>query len=360
MTQPATMLATVVAAVDPQVRACGPKSREAWLCSTIYRITGSEDAAEVADTLAKPARIVFAVVLAWVATRLGRRLVRRVARRVREAPHASPFRGTAEQPAVTDLERQRRAQRVDTLASVLCNVVSVLVWATAGLVVLGELGLDLAPLIAGAGVATVVVGFGAQTVVRDFLAGLFMVLEDQFGVGDVIDVGEASGTVEWVSLRVTRLRDVEGVVWYVPNGEIKRVGNKSQQWSRALLDIVVAPDTEISRATEVIKRTADGMWHDERWRSSVLDEPEVWGVEDVGAGGISIRLVVKTVPLEQWKVARELRARIKAAFDAAGIEIPVPQQRITYNTAGEAPPALLDPALPDPALTDPAVIDGPG
>jgi small conductance mechanosensitive channel len=217
---------------------------------------------------------------------------------------------------------------------------------------LGELGLDLAPLIAGAGVATVVVGFGAQTVVRDFLAGLFMVLEDQFGVGDVIDVGEASGTVEWVSLRVTRLRDVEGVVWYVPNGEIKRVGNKSQQWSRALLDIVVASDTEIPRATEVIKRAADGMWRDERWRSSVLDEPEVWGVEDVGAGGISIRLVVKTVPLEQWKVARELRARIKAAFDAAGIEIPVPQQRITYNTAGEAPPPLADPVLPDGSVTD--------
>jgi moderate conductance mechanosensitive channel len=163
-------------------------------------------------------------------------------------------------------------------------------------------------------------------------------MEDQVGVGDVVDLGLASGTVEDVSLRTTRLRDVEGVVWYVPNGAIPRVGNKSQQWSRALLDISVAPDTDISQATDVIQRTADDMWHDDDWRGRLLDHPEVWGVEDIGVGGILIRLVVKTVPNEQWDVSRELRARLKHAFDEVGIHLPVQQQRITYEMGAPPPP----------------------
>jgi small conductance mechanosensitive channel len=169
-----------------------------------------------------------------------------------------------------------------------------------------------------------------------------MLLEDQFGVGDVIDMGEATGTVESVSLRVTRLRDVEGVVWWVPNGQVTRIGNKSQQWSRALLDVAVAPDTDVPRATEVIQETADEMWRDPAWSGRLLAEPEVWGVEDIGIGGMLIRLVVKTVPLEQWDVARELRARLKHAFDAAGIRLPVQQQRITYEMGGSPPPPLGD------------------
>ena len=220
----------------------------------------------------------------------------------------------------------------------MSNVVSLTIWTITALVILGELGIDLGPLLAGAGVITVVIGFGAQTVVRDYLAGLFMVLEDQYGVGDVIDVDGTSGTVEWISLRVTRMRDVEGVVWWVPNGEIKKVGNKSQQWSRALLDIALAHNTDVDKATAVIKKTADEMWHDDEWKRKVLDEPEVWGIEDIGIGGIIVRLVVKTIPLEQWSVARELRARLKHAFEDAGIDMAVPQQQITYRTLGDAPP----------------------
>ena len=175
--------------------------------------------------------------------------------------------------------------------------------------ILSELGIDLAPLLAGAGMLGVALGFGAQSVVRDFLSGMFMLLEDQYGVGDVIDAGDASGTVEGVSLRTTRLRDVEGVVWHVPNGEIKRVGNKSQQWSRAVLDVPVAFETDIEHAKRVIKETADAVWRRAPWSTMILGEPEVWGVEELGAQGVVIRLVVKTHPLEQWKVARELRAR---------------------------------------------------
>jgi moderate conductance mechanosensitive channel len=330
-------------AADAQSAACGPRGDRAWLCTTTYRITGSQDAAEVADALAKPLRIVLILVLAWIVARILRRSVTRAAQRLRDQPRASAFFDSTTDPGVLDdLARRRHAQRVDTFAAVLRSVVGVLVWAIAVLVVLAALGVDLAPLLASAGVATVVIGFGAQQVVRDYLAGLSMLLEDQFGVGDVVDMGEASGTVESVSLRVTRLRDVEGVVWWVPNGQVTRVGNKSQQWSRALLDIAVAPDTEIERATQVIKRTADEMWRDVEWRDRMLDEPEVWGVEDIGVGGILIRLVVKTVPLEQWKVSRELRARLKGAFDAAGVRLPVQQQQITYEMGGSPPPPGAD------------------
>jgi small conductance mechanosensitive channel len=203
-------------------------------------------------------------------------------------------------------------------------VVSVFVWVTAGLVILSDLGVDLAPLIAGAGVLTVVIGFGAQTLVRDYLAGLFMILEDQFGIGDVIDVGEQSGTVEWVSLRVTRFRDVDGVVWWVPNGEIKRLGNKSQQWSRALLDVTIAPDSDLGRVREVIEETAAAMWSDERWKALLVSEPAFGGVERVGGGGIVVRVVARTRPQEQHAVARELRIRLKHAFDDAGIAMPAP------------------------------------
>ena len=327
--------------MDPQTAACGAESERSWLCTTVFRITDSKSAAEVADALAQPLRIALVLLLAWLTIHILRRVVTRTARKVRDQPRTSAFREEMTDPMVLeDLATRRHVQRVDTLATVLRNVVSIVVWVIAALIILSDLGVDLAPLLASAGVATVVIGFGAQQVVRDYLAGLFMLLEDQFGVGDVIDMGEATGTVESVSLRVTRLRDVEGVVWWVPNGQVTRVGNKSQQWSRALLDIAVAPDTDAAQATEVIQQTADDMWRDPRWSSRLLAEPEVWGVEDVGVAGMLIRLVVKTVPLAQWDVARELRARLKRSFDDAGIRLPVQQQRITYEMGGSPPPPL--------------------
>jgi small-conductance mechanosensitive channel len=215
-------------ATDPQVQACGPKGSQEWLCATTYRISHNRDAAEVVDALARPIRIVFVITLAWLATRLARRVINRIASHVGDDSGAL-FPDDAI-PADTTFEgRRRRAQRVKTIAAVLCNVANIVIWTIAVLVILSELGIDLAPFIAGAGVLTVVIGFGAQTIVRDYLSGLLIVLEDQFGVGDVIDTGVATGTVESVNLRTTRLRDVDGVVWYVPNGEIKRVGNQSHR-----------------------------------------------------------------------------------------------------------------------------------
>jgi small-conductance mechanosensitive channel len=221
------VLGPVLAAIDPEVAACGVKGRQSWLCSTVYRITGDEDLAEVADTLSVPIRIAFVFVLALVAVRLARRLIHRAARLATQGGRDGlGLRGAA--LLLSDTERRRRGQRIETLSAVLANVVSLVIWAIAAFVIIGLLGIDLAPLLAGAGVITVVIGFGAQTVVRDFLAGLFMVLEDQYGVGDVISIdADTTGRVEWISLRVTRLRDDDGIVWWVPNGEIKKLGNRS-------------------------------------------------------------------------------------------------------------------------------------
>jgi small conductance mechanosensitive channel len=148
-----------------------------------------------------------------------------------------------------------------------------------------------------------------------------MLVEDQYGVGDIIDVGEASGTVEAVSLRTTRIRDVKGTVWHVPNGIVQRVGNMSQQWARALLDLNVAYGSNVDRAQQVIKDTADAMWNEDEWRGAILEPPEVWGVEQLAPEAIHVRLVVKTKPAEQFRVMRELRARLLKAFDEQDIEM---------------------------------------
>ena len=243
----------------------------------------------------------------------------------------------------TPLLTERRRQRTQTIGSVLRSITSITLFTVAITMVLAELGFDLGPLIASAGIVGVALGFGAQNVVKDFLNGIFMILEDQYGVGDAIDAGEASGIVEAVGLRTTRLRSVDGTVWHIRNGEIVRIGNQSQGWSRALLDISVAYDTDTDLATRTIKAVADSVWQDDELGRLVLEEPEVWGVENLGVDGIAIRLVVKTAPLEQWTVARELRRRIKDAFATAGIEIPLPQRSLWLRTSPDAAPQVVPP-----------------
>ena len=316
-------------AVDPQVMACGPKGSQTWLCSAVFRLTDSTDAAEVADALAQPIRIVLIVVLAWIIARLARRLVSRLARRVQEQ------RVSVGRPWVDgdmdEIEALGIARRIETIAGVFRGFVTVVVWSVPVAVLLDELGIDLAPILAGAGVLGVVFGFGAQHAVRDYLAGMYVLLEDQYRVGDTVNFGIAIGVVEWVSLRVTRIRDVEGVVWWIPNGQPGQVGNQTQEWSRAILDIDVGYDTDVAHATEVLADVATGLRVDDAWRDAVLEDPEVWGVERLGADSVVLRLVVTTRPGEQQRVARELRARIKEAFDAAGIEIPFPQRTVRLH-----------------------------
>ena len=321
--------ATPAQQVSEITEACGTRAERGWLCSTVFNLTDNTRAAEIADDLSKPLRILLILLVTYLVVRISRRVIKRTVEPLRKEGTQRRLTGIRNKTGLSlldtgEIPTARRVQRAETIASVLRSVVSIVIWSIAVLIILSELGIDLAPLLAGAGVLGVALGFGAQSVVRDFLAGTFMVLEDQFGVGDVIDVGDASGTVEGVSLRTTRLRDVEGVVWHVPNGEIKRVANKSQQWSRAVLDIPVSLDTDIEQAKQVIKETADEVWREPPWSTMILGEPEVWGVEALGTQGVLIRLVVKTRPLEQWAVARELRARVKQGFDHAGIKVPPP------------------------------------
>jgi moderate conductance mechanosensitive channel len=216
---------------------------------------------------------------------------------------------------------ERRALRAATLGSLLKSIVTVVIGVIVVVMAMEILGYPIGPLIASAGILGVALGFGAQNLVKDFLGGIFMLLEDQYGVGDAIDMGPASGTVEGVGLRVTRMRAVDGTVWYVRNGEVVRVGNSSHGWARAVLDVPVAYGQDSERARALVEQVAAELAADPEWSEHVLEAPEIWGVEDVQADAYLLRLVVKTEPLQQWPVARELRERIMRTFTAEGVEI---------------------------------------
>lgn len=331
--------------VDPEVLRAVCGGDPSFICREVLERTDSRGWAEAADILfAKPLKIAIVLLVAWIVVGFLRRIidqfvrtlsgqgqpVRRIKRTLRRTPIVKTLPGGVLDTGAISI---RTAARAETLGHVLRSVSAFSVWTIAALTVLGEVGINLGPLVAGAGIAGIALGFGAQSLVKDFLAGIFIIIEDQYGVGDIIDVGDASGTlvsgtVESVSLRSTRLRSVNGTVWHVPNGTILRVGNMSQQWARALLDVSVAYGSDIDQAQAVIKRVADEVWQDPVWAGQVLEEPEVWGVENLAPDGVTIRLVVKTQPAEQFKVLRELRGRIKAALDEAGVEIPTPQRTV--------------------------------
>ena len=216
----------------------------------------------------------------------------------------------------------RRQQRTETMGSLLKSVSTGLILAVVIVMVLSKLSIDIAPIIASAGIVGVALGFGAQNLVKDFLSGIFMILEDQYGVGDTVDLGEATGTVEAVSLRVTRLRDVNGTVWYVRNGEILRVGNQSQNWARTVLDVTVSYDADLDKVQRILQEVATTTYENEQFHDVIIEAPEVWGVERFDKDGVVVRVVLKTAPAQQWLVARAMRQRIKAEFDRAGIKMP--------------------------------------
>ena len=208
------------------------------------------------------------------------------------------------------------------LGAILRSAASVTIFSIAGFVILGDLGINLAPLLASAGVVGIAVGFGAQNLVRDYLSGIFMLVEDQYGVGDVITVGDATGTVENVTLRITRVRDVNGIVWHIRNGAIETVGNESQGWARAVIDFPVPFAADLTAIRGVLQETGDMMWHEPTWRAVMLEAPEVWGAQEITKEEVTMRIVAKTAPLRQWEVEREMRARVKKALHDAGIMPP--------------------------------------
>lgn len=242
-----------------------------------------------------------------------------------ESLKKSNHRKPAEQ-AVADRKRaERRAQRLLTIGSVLKSLVSfvVLVWVI--LQTLAILGVNVAPFIASAGIVGVALGFGAQALVRDFLSGLFMLFEDQYGVGDWVDLGEAEGTVENVGLRITAVRDLHGTLWYCRNGDIMRVGNYSQDFGVAFLEIPVSYGADVDRACNIAIETAKRAAAEEPIKSNIISGPELAGVNELGADSWSLRMTAVTHANMQWATERELRRRIRNAFADAGIDAPYPQ-----------------------------------
>jgi moderate conductance mechanosensitive channel len=300
------------------------------LCSFVYNLTNGNTAlANGAEWLVlRPLQIVATLLGALLINRLLRRRVRNSVRRLLSAqPDKLSFRSTLHDP--------RRETRANAISAVLSGALSAVVWAVALMFVAGRIGLELGPLLAGAGIAGIALGFGSQSLVKDWIAGLFMLMEDHYGIGDVVDLGPATGVVERFSLRSTVIRSLNGTVWHIPNGEITRVGNLSQVWSMALVEVSVAYHTDLDTAIAVLSRTAEQVVSEQEYAETVLEPPVVSGVEHLGHDGITLRLMVKTTAGAQWALQRALRKAVKESFQAEGIEIPFPQSDVWLRTPPE-------------------------
>ena len=302
---------------------CGPREEAERLCVLVYELTGNDALARAAGIGSTAVWIVLVVLAALLATRLSRMIVERYTTQLEERT-TRRLEQAHERGAISDTQRfrTRRLQRLQAASGVVRGVLGVVIWLTAGLFIVDLLGVPLQPLLAGAGLASVVIGFGAQQLVRDVLAGIAMLIEDQYGVGDWIEVDGRFGVVERVGLRSTAFRDVDGVVHHVLNGYIQRVGNLSQEWARATLDVPIALDADVATAKALIHKVATELAADPLWGPDVIGPPEVWGVQEFGPDGVRIRVVIPTKPLRNWDLTRQLRERLKAAFDAARIRMP--------------------------------------
>ncbi|MFJ9202759.1 mechanosensitive ion channel family protein [Streptomyces flaveolus] len=308
-------------ATAPTGPATGPQSAASW-----SDWVGDHTAALVGV----PLRIALIVVVLLVVRVVAKRAITRVVQRVLE-PSAgeherSRSRWSGRGPAVLHRDRsrarQRREQRARTIGSVLSSAVTIVLFMVGVAMVLDQVGIALGPLLASAGVVGLAIGFGAQSLVADYLSGLLIMIEDQYGVGDSVDLGEAVGEVEQVGLRLTHVRDLNGGLWHIRNGEILRVRNDSQEWARAVLDVAVTYDADLDTVYRVLEDAGRTLREDPDFADLLLEDVSVWGVQSLDPDGVVVRVAVRTVPLQQWGVTRELRRRVKDALDEAGIDIP--------------------------------------
>lgn len=272
-------------------------------------------------------RACLVLVAAWVVIKALHKVIRRLERLADDGDDSSVS------------EREKRAQ---TLGRILRQVVAVFVWGIAAMSVLSELGVSIGPVLAGAGIAGVAVGFGAQTLVKDVISGFFVLLENQFRVNDVIETAGVSGVVESMNLRTTVLRDVQGRVHIVPNGSIAVVTNYTREWSRAVLDVGVAYKEDTDRVLAILREVGSSMEADPVFGKRLRGPFEYPGIEQFGESAVILRVTVRTAPQERWSVVREMRARVKKAFDEHGIEIPFPHRTIVLEGAagGPRPPSV--------------------
>ncbi|MEA2716581.1 MAG: moderate conductance mechanosensitive channel [Actinomycetota bacterium] len=277
------------------------------VCKALHGLGLHGSAASTVESLIEgPFKVAVILLVAMLASRIATRLARRgVARLGRSASLA---------------ERSPRAeQRATTLGGVAASTLRVAIWTVAILLVAGEVGLNLGPLLAGAGIVGLALAFGAQTLVKDFVSGFFILAEDQYGVGDLITIDDVTGTVEEVNLRVTSLRANDGTVWFVPNGEIRMVGNAAKEWARAVIDVVIPRGADLALAITAITDEVGAMASDPSWAEALLEKPQVLGVESMGIEGVTVRVEVKTTPGNRAAVARELRTRVGARLYREGI-----------------------------------------
>jgi small-conductance mechanosensitive channel len=314
--------------------------------SALFMGITSSDWSAFGTLLAKRSAQLIAILLVGVAFQyVMRRVIDRLVRRAADGvlpdriSQAALGRDAEEPPPGST----RRAQRANAMGGLLKSLVSGITAAVVITMMLSALGLDIAPILASAGILGVALGFGSQTLVKDFLSGIFLIFEDQYGVGDVVDLGGGlSGTVEAVSLRVTRIRDNNGTVWYARNGELLRVGNMSQNWARAVLDVQVSAREDLARVRRLLDEVSTDVWQDDEFTGVVIEAPEPWTIEAITPDAVTLRGTLKTAPMEQWRMARVLRERIKGRLDHEGVQAPYPTQVVMNRPGAEAAPVGAD------------------
>ncbi|GIE81563.1 mechanosensitive ion channel protein MscS [Actinoplanes philippinensis] len=314
------------------------------LCNQILDWSGGNEwlATSSYVVIIKPLRIAAIILIALLIRWLIHRAISRLATSTSRASMPALLKPLKEKVTVTAEEGQfipeRRRQRAEAIASVLRSFVSAVIFTMAALLVMGELGFNLAPLLASAGIVGVALGFGAQSLVKDLIAGLFMLLEDQYGVGDTVDLGEATGVVESVGLRITTVRDARGVLWYIRNGEIVRVGNKSQGWAMVVVDIPIG-FVSSEEAIAVLKSAAETVAHDPEHETGFLEPPDVVGVEQLTVDGAVIRTIAKTTADHQVAIQRDLRRALTESLETSGLSERIAASRLLPRSA--VPPSWM-------------------
>jgi small-conductance mechanosensitive channel len=303
-------------------------------CSMLFKITGNEGfAVDGGVVLDKIGQVLIIVVAAFFLRWLVNRAIGRIIKQVTSIKGPQSIAELADKLGSGNSRRDellgdRSDKRAETLTGVLQHVAGIVIFSIAFMLVLSAFNVNLAPILASAGIAGIAIGFGAQNLVQDYLAGIFILIEDQYGVGDVVDVGDASGVVVDMGLRVTTLRSLDGTLWYVRDGQILRVGNSSQGWAYVVVDTPLPPSADIDRAGEIITQVAAAFVEEEEWASHILKEPEYLGPIEMTIDQIMVRLGVRTASDQQWAAGRELRLRVTEALRAAGIIDPTTSGRI--------------------------------
>ncbi|MBU2669471.1 mechanosensitive ion channel family protein [Actinoplanes bogorensis] len=319
------------------------------VCSRVFEWTGNQWLANSSYVvIVKPLRIIGIILIALLIRWLIHRAIDRLTTSTSRASMPALLKPLKEKVSATAEEGQfipeRRRQRAEAIGSVLRSFISAVIFTMAALLVFGELGFNLGPLLASAGIVGVALGFGAQSLVKDLIAGLFMLLEDQYGVGDTVDVGEATGVVETVGLRITTIRDGRGVLWYIRNGEIVRVGNKSQGWAMVVIDIPIG-FVRSEEAIGVMRDAAEAVANRTDHQTEFLEPPDVVGVEQLTVDGATIRTIAKTTADGQLAVQRDLRRALMEALDSSGLSERIAASRLLPR--GAVPPPYFQDSVSD-------------